>query len=311
MKIKCPLCGKEKLKKIEAINVSDIIYLWSKLKTNVIKLFDGVDSLDKLLCENCSLIFFYPFIAGDDSFYSKLGEEEWYYLHNDKTEFSYANQYIKKGDIVLDIGSGRGAFTKYIDKEIQYTGLELSSKAIEYANKENINVIKQTIENHAKNNPNKYDIVASFQVLEHLHNIDSFLQSAITTMKAKGLLIIAVPNNDTFLKEVQNNLLNLPPHHLLHWHDKSLKYIAKKYNLEVVDIYKEKVTNIHKEYYFSTKIFSFFRSIFMIKTKTINIIFISKIIQITSALFAKILKFSNIHKNKDGHTIAIVFKNNA
>lgn len=306
--IKCPLCDNNNVEFLEKINTNDIVNLWTKQNVDISKLFYGIESLNKLSCINCGLEFFDPFVSGDNAFYSLLGEEEWYYMHEDKTEFFYSNQYIKNGDCVLDIGSGRGAFLKYIDKKISYTGLELSSKAVEYAKNENINVIEKTIEEFSMYNKYNQDIVVSFQVLEHITDLESFIKSALLTLKLNGLLIIAVPNNMSFIRNVQNNLLNLPPHHLLHWNEKSLKYIAKKFNLEIVDVYKEQVTNIHKVWFYSTIISKIIRDILRINTKSLNNTMMNKIIQKISSILSRIFKYSSFHLKKDGHTIAIVFR---
>jgi 2-polyprenyl-3-methyl-5-hydroxy-6-metoxy-1,4-benzoquinol methylase len=306
--IKCPLCSSDNLNITEQIKVNEIVEQWLKQNNDTTYLFSQSDFLNKIKCQECGLVFFDPIVSGDNDFYSTLGKEEWYYLHDDKTEFEYANKYIKDDDFVLDIGSGRGAFTKYINKNIYYTGLELSSKAIEYANKENINVIEQTIENHVELNKNKYNVVVTFQVLEHISSIETFIESAIGTLQDNGIFIIAVPNNDAFIKNAQNNLLNLPPHHLLHWNEKSLKYLANKFNLDIIDIYKEKVTNVHKAYYYSVQISKMARDILGMKTKSINTSIANKVIQKLSSIITRIIKYTNIHKNKDGQTIAIVLK---
>lgn len=306
--IKCPLCSTMQDKEIEIIETKKIVNLWNKQKIDVSYLFEDNQTIKKYSCKECKLEFFYPYISGDNQFYSKLGENEWYYLHEDKTEFDYSNNFIKSGNNVLDIGSGRGAFLRYIDKDISYTGLELSSKAVEFASKEKINVIEQTIEEHSMNNKDKYDVAVTFQVLEHITDIDSFVTSALGVVKQNGLFIIAVPNNHSFIKNAQNNLLNLPPHHLLHWNETSLRYIAKKFNLEIVDVYKEKVTNIHKSWYYSIQISSLLKSILGMKTKSVNTSFLNKIIQKVSSILTRVANCSSFHSQKDGHTIAIVFK---
>ncbi len=307
-RLKCPLCDGSDLKEIDIIKSTDIILLWKKRNINVSNLFRGNNFIFKYKCQICGLEFFNPFVSGENKFYSELGKEDLYYLHEDKTEFVYSSQYIKEGDRVLDIGCGCGAFVKYINKQVVYTGLELSSKAVELAQKENINVVKKTIEDFSKENKYSQDVVVTFQVLEHIADIDKFICSVILTLKQDGLFIIAVPNNKSFIRNAQNNLLNLPPHHLLHWDETSLQYIAKKYHLDIVDIYKEKVTNVHKTWYYSTQISNHIRSLLGMSTKSVNRAFFSKIIQIISSLLSRVAKYSSLHSKKDGHTIVIVLK---
>lgn len=306
--IECPLCGNNHLETVERIITNDIVQLWDKQEIDTTKLFDKITYLNKMFCSNCGLEFFDPSVSGDNKFYSALGKEESYYLHDDKTEFMYSSKYIKEGDNVLDIGSGRGAFIKFIDKKTTYTGLELSSKAVEFAQNENINVLEKTIEEFSKENKYNQDVVVTFQVLEHITDIDSFIKSAMLTLKQNGLFIIAVPNNMSFIRDAQNNLLNLPPHHLLHWNETALKYIAKKYHLEIIDIYKEQVTNVHKTWYYSIQISKLIRKFLRIDTKSVNRTFMNKIIQKTSSILSRMAKYSSFHVKQDGHTIAIVLR---
>ena len=80
---------------------------------------------------------------------------------------------------MLDVGSGRGVFSKYLDSSIDYTGLELSSEAVQLAKEDQINVLNMTIEDFAKTTQKKYDFIVSFQVLEHIEDIESFMNSLI------------------------------------------------------------------------------------------------------------------------------------
>lgn len=304
----CPLCGANETSILETLNTKSLARLWEYSKVNASDLFRNHNVISKLLCSNCELIFFYPFIQGDDYFYSKLGEEDWYYLHEDKTEYNYSENFINDGDSVLDIGSGRGAFYRNIHKKISYLGLELSSRAITDAQRDDIKVIQTRIEDYAKNHKSVHDVVVAFQVLEHIANIDTFIKSSLYALKTNGLLIIAVPNNNSFLRLTVNNVLNLPPHHLIHWTESSLKFIAQKHQLEIVDLYKERVTNIHKKWYYETTLVEWFCRMTGVKQKSFNNSIGYRLIRKASGLISKLASLTNLHKRQDGHTIAIVLR---
>ena len=308
-KVNCPLCQSNSVNPVEKLYTKDLIKLWGKKNNNIRALYNGIDTLDKYACSFCTLNFFHPLLPGDNAFYSKLGEDTWYYLHDDKTEFSYSNKFINTGDSVLDIGSGIGAFKRHIDKGVSYLGLDLSSKAVEYAKKEGINVLEQTIEDYAFNNIKKHDVIVTFQVLEHIANIDSFIESSLQVLKKDGLFIIAVPNNSTFIEDCQNHLLNLPPHHTLHWDPRSLNFIAQKYNLNIVDFYQEKLTNVHSIWYQNIKLIKKIRRFFGLEIKSINTSFFSKLINILAFVLVKLFNKPALINNEDGMTMAIVFQN--
>ena len=114
--------------------------------------------------------------------------------------------------------------------------------------------------------------------------------------------------NNSFIRKSQNNLWNLPPHHLLHWNRDSLEYIAKKYDLEIVDTYKEKVSNTHKDWYYATKIQEYITNIFGLEKKSISVSQFHIAIRKISFVLAKLLMFSSKYCKSDGHTIVMVFE---
>lgn len=246
---RCPLCNGEELSLCERLDVSAIKEHYASTGLDVDYLFHDTDNLNCFECLKCHLKFYSPTILGDSKYYSHLQREDWYFLHEDKTEYEFSRKYVDKSTKVLDVGSGRGVFSKYIDCAY-YQGLDLSRKAVDLAAKNNINVIDEDIKEHAEKRTEFYDLVVLFQVLEHVSDVRSFMRSSLKCLKPGGKLIIAVPNNDSFIKYAANNFLNMPPHHQLLWNQASLITLGEIYNLRVVEVFKEKVTNVHKEWFY-------------------------------------------------------------
>ncbi|MDR0571870.1 MAG: class I SAM-dependent methyltransferase [Rickettsiales bacterium] len=306
----CPLCKNKEISIIETFSIQIIKQHYLNAALDVNYLFNDIDSLDYLECNECRLKFFNPIVLGDSRYYSHLQKEDWYFLHEDKTEFEFSKQYIKSTDNVLDVGSGRGVFLKHINCAF-YQGLESSNKALELANSDGVNVISESVQEHCKNKKDFYDVVVIFQVLEHVANIDDFIRSSIAALKKNGKLIVAVPNNDSFIKDYSNNFLNLPPHHQLHWNEYSLSKLASLYNLEKIEVFKERVTSIHREYFYYTLEQRLFRKIsgrvFHIvedfgKCKT------SHLKGYLIKAYVGFLKLFRYHESQDGQTIISVYK---
>ena len=207
-------------------------------------------------CRKCGLKYFTPLIVGDEKFYNSFQEIDWYYM-NEKEEYQYAKKFIKNNNKVLEVGCGKGAFARIVPTNC-YVGLDLSEKAKKMASKDGVKIKNESIELHAQNHKNYYDVVCSFQVLEHVSNPFSFLNSSIQTLKKGGLLIIAVPSEDSFLRHVTNGILNMPPHHISRWSDDTLNYLIKIFDLELIEIYHEKIQKIHRRYFLSTLISNIF-----------------------------------------------------
>lgn len=183
--MKCKLCNSSTvlLETIQSKKISkeykrqldiEIIFLAEELQYYhcpfcKIKFFSANDDLD---------------ISGDNFFYNLINKKPWYYL-DEKYEYQYARQFIRKSDIVLEVGSGKGAFAKYIPN-VKYIGLELSTDAKKDALNDNIVIHNVSIQDYAKINPGSVDVVCSFQVLEHINEPSEFLKSSLTVLKGGG-----------------------------------------------------------------------------------------------------------------------------
>lgn len=249
----CPSCSAEKVERKEAIASQLIEEYYAENGVDVRYLFEDVSLLRRYGCEDCGLQFFQPVVLGDDRYYQAMQKGDWYYLE-EKPEYDYVAKWIEAEERVLDVGSGRGAFSRKINSSF-YQGLEFSQSAVELAAREGVNVITESVEEHAQKHQGAYDVVCAFQVLEHVAQPKTFLEGCIGCLKSGGKLAIAVPNSQSFL-EWRRNYLNLPPHHQLLWSEKSLLKLAEVHNLEVVEIYKEKVSKIHRESFYSTLLLS-------------------------------------------------------
>jgi 2-polyprenyl-3-methyl-5-hydroxy-6-metoxy-1,4-benzoquinol methylase len=204
-------------------------------------------------CNDCDVLFYYPISTGDGKFYDELQSYAGYYL-DEKSEFLEAAKFITEQDRILEIGCGRGVFTDFI-KCKEYTGLEFSEEAIIQAQKKGLNVLNQSLEEHGVKWTGAYDVVCFFQVLEHVESPSTFLRNALKVLRPGGLLILAVPSDDSFIKRASNFYLNMPPHHVTRWSDKALLSIASIFGLTIRKIYHEKLLEIHKLFYLKTVIF--------------------------------------------------------
>lgn len=310
MECSCPLCGDVNLTLVDKLDVSIIKKHYLSTGLNVDYLFSNAKYLDCLKCDTCKLQFFSPIILGDSKYYSHLQREDWYFLHEDKTEYEFSKKYVKSEMNVLDVGSGRGVFSRYIDCGY-YQGLDLSKKALELAKKDGINVIDETIQEHAKKKTNFYDVVVLFQVLEHVSEIDSFVNNSLHCLKKGGKFIVAVPNNESFIKYSVNNFLNMPPHHQLLWNEKSLASLGEKYNLKLKETFKEKVTNVHREYFYDVL---YRRLLLKYKGWAFHQVSnqweapVSSLAKSFIKMYVSFRKMLNWHKTQDGQTIIFVYE---
>src|SRR5690606_18745913 len=149
-------------------------------------------------CPQCDLRFFLPAVAGNADFYRQLQRIPWYYVE-EKQEYEIAARYIEATDAILEVGAGRGVFSRRI-RCSSYRGLETSPDAIAAAKQEGVELLQEDLETHGAQRHGQYDVVCAFQVLEHVPSPREFLQSARSCLREGGKLIIAVPSEDSFAR---------------------------------------------------------------------------------------------------------------
>jgi SAM-dependent methyltransferase len=251
--IRCPLCKSEKTHLLEEIPAHLLADAYRRIfgyaPTNE---FANVPAIAYRHCGKCDLRFFYPPVAGGESLYDALRARmgSLYYMQ-EKPEYDVARRWINEGEAVLDVGCGVGAFAAAIPNA-RYTGLELNSGAIAEAKRVDREVIQDTIEEHSAKHRSQYDVVCSFQVLEHVSDVHGFLAGCLRTLKTGGMLITCVPSFDSFLRFQPNALLNLPPHHLSHWSDRCLGNVDQLFPLRLEAIEHELLADIHRDSYAAT-----------------------------------------------------------
>ena len=189
-------------------------------------------------------------------------------------------------------------------------GLELSNDAIQLGAESNVKILNESIQEHTLNNSDKYDVVCSFQVLEHISDIHGFIKASLACLKISGILIITVPADDSFVGLLPNCTLNLPPHHLSRWSDKTLISIGEIFGIKTIQLHHD----ILGKTPLKDNLFTIFKNMiypfFYLKSNTIykGIRF-----KIANKLAAIILNLFNKKYSEDfiyrGHSVTIIFQN--
>lgn len=244
-----PLTG-EASELIELINIEKIISSYNEIYgVDISELCEGYTSIGLYDCSASGLKFFHPMITGDDKFYETFQKFPWYY-QDEKHEWQFAKEYTKNKTVV-EIGCGEGKFEGFAEAS-EYVGLELNGNAVKVATEKGLDVRNELSSAHLKENSGCYDIVCSFQVLEHVEDINSFVSDAVNLCRSGGNIIFSVPNDDGFVGLASNNYLNMPPHHVTRWTKRALVYLSNKFEVELLNIHEDKFDNIHRDWYART-----------------------------------------------------------
>ncbi len=301
--VQCPLCGSSEKNNSEPVNVRKLVWLYKRMTGyDCNHLFEDDLALDD--CGGCGLRFFSPLVGGDEGFYNSLQRFDWYYMEG-KPEYFMAQDHISPGDVVLDVGCGRGAFSKFVEqKNGKFFGLDFSQNAKKIAAENGIIVENISIQEYADKHPESVDVVTSFQVAEHVSDVKGFIEGKLKCLKVGGKMIIAVPSESSFLSQVTNGILNMPPHHITRWSDEVFEFIAKNYGLSLLSIEHERLQNVHARWYLST----LFQNSVM-SPRAIDTSIRRKLLSRVSDLIAGIVEpaFTSTMR-PHGHTVLAVFQ---
>jgi SAM-dependent methyltransferase len=247
------LTKNSKARLIETIPVNQLIKGYKKeLKIDVSRFFKDIPEIGIYECEKTKYRFYYPFnIEGDSSFYQELQQYDWYYMPW-KWEHETIKNILSINEKILEVGSGGLGFVERMQQSgFNITGLELNRDSIVKGEKLNLNVLNETIQEHSTKHFEEYNVVCSFQVLEHISDVESFLKAQIDCLKKGGKLIISVPNNSSFIKLTSGLYLNKPPHHMGLWDKKSLISLTKLFDLKIEKVMFEPLAKYHLDWYIS------------------------------------------------------------
>jgi 2-polyprenyl-3-methyl-5-hydroxy-6-metoxy-1,4-benzoquinol methylase len=117
---------------------------------------------------------------------------------------------------LLDVGAGNGYFTYLARTEFEMPaeGLEISAAEVDYAcDTFGVELIHGDLSVIA----DCYDVVTSFNVLEHVQQPGTLLNDMIKVLKPGGLLVITTPNPSCIhrrIKGLQKWGMVCPPHHI-------------------------------------------------------------------------------------------------
>jgi SAM-dependent methyltransferase len=188
------------------------------------------------------------------------------------------------GDDHSDFWEGLKATGEYATLGINFSALVLSSldlrndEAIRRAQAAGLNVFKQSIEEHATIAPGKYDVVCSFQVLEHVPEPRGFVHACVQALRPGGKLIIAVPAEDSFLGVASDAHLNMPPHHALRWTDRALRNLALREGLSIVELWHEPVAPFYEDWHKDTLAHHYFVQLGITKYTLVGRTFTGKVL---------------------------------
>ncbi len=235
----CPICNSEQIEKVfptKDYTVSN-------------------ENFDVFTCNNCIHLFTQNVPSQHDI--GKYYQSENYISHSD-TQAGLINKlyhFIRKRTLVgkkkivqnetevtkgtiLDVGCGTGAFLHTMQLANWHcTGLEPD----DMARKKALELYKiKSLPSHEIFNlqPNTYDAITLWHVLEHVHQLHEYVEQLKNILKPHGKVFIAVPNYISYDAQHYNAFWAAydVPRHLYHFSPTSMKNLVEQHGLKIEKI---------------------------------------------------------------------------
>jgi 2-polyprenyl-3-methyl-5-hydroxy-6-metoxy-1,4-benzoquinol methylase len=232
-----------------------------------------------LKCEECKLVHTHPVPSPEDmpTYYAS----DKYISHNSrklnlftavyklirrisiKNKFNLITVYQSHPNI-FDYGCGTGNFLKYCkDRGYPVTGVEPNEAARHTASM----ILNQPVLPKLSSLVRTYNVITLWHVLEHLHDPTETLKSLIKHLDNKGILIIAVPNYDSWDAHHYRSLWAAydVPRHIHHYNQKAMDSLVNKLGMKIVKKHPMKFdayfVSLLSEQYAGSGAFSYLRAI--------------------------------------------------
>ncbi len=190
---KCNICGKSRNKT-----------LYNLLGQNLLQ------------CSSCKLLYLdrqridFENLYNENYFFKSESNNANYFNYDNhdqilKSNFKFAYDYIEnnynnKSYSLLDVGAGFGFFLKYLPKNIHSEAVEISKVGAEKIRNTGIKVYENNFLDAQIEN--KFDIIVSFDVIEHQVLLDKYLNKVNDLLKKDGVFIFTTPDFGTVFNKI-------------------------------------------------------------------------------------------------------------
>jgi 2-polyprenyl-3-methyl-5-hydroxy-6-metoxy-1,4-benzoquinol methylase len=152
--------------------------------------------------------------------------------------FRLVDKWLNRTDTVLNYGCGGGIFTILLNEKFLTSGIDISENAIKQAKKNYSNIDFYHISNPPKK---KFDVVISFDVIEHVFDFDDYFTSINSLIKKGGRLLIAT-NENCFLKMLYISLFTMDTY--FHPYNPHIRFFTRKTMTDLLNMWGYKVIHI-------------------------------------------------------------------
>jgi 2-polyprenyl-3-methyl-5-hydroxy-6-metoxy-1,4-benzoquinol methylase len=144
----------------------------------------------------------------------------------------------RKTNRLIDVGCGIGYFLEIAKQRgWEVFGTEYTDNAVEICRNKGINM-QQGVLDSKNYEPRYFDIITSFEVMEHINNPNSEAENFRKILRQGGLLYVTTPNFNGFSRHIVKENWNIVhyPEHLSYYTPKTISYLMKLHGFKAKKI---------------------------------------------------------------------------
>jgi len=192
-------------------------------------------------CQKCSMHFAWPFQSGSEDWYRLVCTDAHLSLQDQKLylrQTLFFGQRIP-GKTVIDVGCANGRMVLELNKRGYLAeGIDFDQTLVEDGRRSGLklkvmNLNSRTATVFQVTPGQTYDIAIATEVLEHLDQPHSFMESLRSALNPQGHLYLTLPNRNRPTKPFRE-WFDYPPHHISRWSPESLEAFMLQHGFEKV-----------------------------------------------------------------------------
>jgi len=150
-------------------------------------------------------------------------------LQDAKDNFAYLDRFCKIRDNILDYGCGEGYLVEMMNHYYYPVGVDISHTAIKYARSKFHGL---TFKHASEEHKGKFDVIVSFEVLEHVFDFDELFAYFDKYLVKKGKLILST-NEMCLAKMIYIGLRHMDD--FFHPYSPHIRFFTKKSLIKLLE----------------------------------------------------------------------------
>jgi 2-polyprenyl-3-methyl-5-hydroxy-6-metoxy-1,4-benzoquinol methylase len=151
---------------------------------------------------------------------------------------------LVSGNCLVEIGVGSGAFGFSSKKGgWNYQGYDISTSAVDFAKQIGLNAKTFNSDGFPEMKNDSVDVFVMWEVIEHVWDVDKYLQNIFSALKNDGILIMSTPNylRDGYSKNNNWGAVCSPPIHINFFTKESFEKVLFSHGFKNPKVYKRKI----------------------------------------------------------------------